>query len=263
MSIMSLNKTNALLNQPEPAVCLNAWDPKYINQDRKTFACTVTLLVIATLMILTTGVIVLLAMGSPGLSVLVSTIIGTSVTTLGTALFIIGLVKLIKKSLAWIQYQKYFQEVVKQKYEPFSIPKNDNVHKLTSCLPSPLDIESPSPEASTPVSKLRIACSGVAIVLGVTLLIGAVVSVFFCTGYLQLALCVGFACLGTALFVGGLAGLRTHSLIAQGIMYLYLTYYLSSALEERNETVKDQRNEINTYLTEECRQQKREKALLE
>ncbi|SPN73413.1 IncA protein [Chlamydia serpentis] len=244
---MSLNSTNKLLNQPELITNFTALDPRYINQDRKVFACVVTQLIIATLAILV-GVILLCTMGTLGLSVPLSIVIGTLGVTLGTVILVIDLVILVKKSLRWIQSQQNLEQALKQNHQGFTIPKNDKGNTSASCLPVPLDIENPTIEASTPVSRFRIACSTTSTILGISLLIGAIVSVFFLSGYLQLGLCAGLACLGATCLVAGLAGLRTHSLITQGIMYLYLNYYLSGILEEKNTIVKDQQKTIASYL---------------
>ncbi|WP_100934771.1 hypothetical protein [Candidatus Chlamydia corallus] len=183
---MPLNQINSQRNQSEQIASTTSRGPK-INPDRKIFAGIVTQLVMATLMILA-GIIVLFTIVSGGLSVPLCGIIGTFAVTLGIIIFMIGLTILVRKSLGIEQ---------KDEYSNFS------------------KINNPTTQTSSPISKFCVTCSTISIVLGVSLLVGAAVSAFFFTGYLQLALCAGLVCLGTAFFVSGIAGMFPRSLATQ------------------------------------------------
>ena len=183
---MALDEINNQ-NNPSQQIASSTSQTSKINQDRKTFACTVTLLVVATLMILS-GIVLLFTIGSLGLSVPLSGILGTFAVTVGAVLFITGLTILVRKSLG-----------IEQKNEDLNF----------------LKIKTPTPPARPLMSKFSVTCSTISIVLGMALLIGAVVSVFFLTGYLQLGLCAGLVGLGTALFVAGLARMSPRSLADQ------------------------------------------------
>ncbi|SPN73412.1 IncA protein [Chlamydia serpentis] len=194
---MSLSSTNTLLKESE-AIDPNTYKSKYINENRKVFGYVVTQLVIATLVILI-GVALLCSMGSFGLSVPLSAVIGSFITTLGTVIFAIGLIILAKKSLGTPKTDK-----------DLTIPQNDTGNKST-----PLKSASPITNTGFPISKFRIISSIIGIILGVCLLICALISVFFCTGYLQLGLCAGFVGLGTIFFTTGLEKIRSPNLITE------------------------------------------------